>query len=902
MLQEWFRRMWWWLTSSREQANLENEIRLHVELRAERLRSGGLNAEAAAAEARHRFGNTLRVEEKSREVWVSSVLDELWRDLRTSVRGLRRTPGFTAVAVVIIALGVGANTAIFQLFDALRLRSLAVPEPQQLAVIQLAGRKGWRGQQTRPLPTLTNTQWEYIRDHQNTFSGVLAWSADTFGFGSDPQPVRGLFVSGSYFRVLGVAAGLGRVFAPEDDHRGCGTPGAVISDAFWRRELAGDPAVIGRTIIVNYRKLEIIGVSATGFSGLEVGHSFDVSVPICSQAALWTEGNYLDKGTIWWLSVMGRLAPGQTIDYATARLQDFSPELFRATLPVNYPAEDVNDYQKLTLTAKSGGAGVSDLRDPYSDPLLLLLATTGVVLLIACANLATLILARASTREHEFAVRLAIGGSRSHLIRQLMVENGVLAIAGGVTGVFVAYRLSRFVIAFLSVQDDSIFFQTQPDSRVFSYAIAAAALSCIVFGLVPSWRVTRMLAGDSLRTSTRAVAGNKSGSDLRQGLVMLQVAFSFVLLFGALLFSGTLQNLLAVDSGFQMSDVVTGWIDYSRLKLPVARRMQFRREIVDEIRRMPGVASAAETGIVPLSGQSGSNAVWREGSDPKQRIDANFNYIGEGYLKTMAIPILSGRDFNAADRLSSRPVAIVSRTFIRRLGLTGDVVGQYFRREATPSRPETAFEIVGLVPDTKYISLKEEFRPLVFLSASQDNDPDPSMRVMIRASHGNAALIGAIRTTMKSKYPDMQVNLRTFESTVNQGLLRERLMATVSGFFGGLAVLIAAVGLYGVLSYLVVRRTNEIGVRVALGAKPADILKIFAGRAGMLVAAGLISGAIVALLAGQLARSFLFGLEPWDVRTILTAVVILTGVSLLASCLPAWRAAMLQPLAALRQD
>jgi len=303
------------------------------------------------------------------------------------------------LAVLTLALGIGANTAIFQLVDALRLRLLPVKSPEQLALIQLADRKGWRGSQTRPFPTLTNRQWEYFRDHQAVFSGVLAWSATTFGLGTDPRPIRGLFVSGDFFRVLDVEPVLCRVVtAEEEERRGCGLPGAVVSYAFWQRELGGSASAIGKKITLNLQSVEIIGVTAPGFSGLEVGRSFDVAVPICSQRSLWSEGNWLDQGTVWWLAVMGRVPSGQPIESVDARLRDFSPALFEATLPANYPPENVKDYLKMTLRATPRSGGVSDLRGPYNDPLTLLLATTGLVLLIACANLANLILARASAR------------------------------------------------------------------------------------------------------------------------------------------------------------------------------------------------------------------------------------------------------------------------------------------------------------------------------------------------------------------------------------------------------------------------------------------------------------------------------------------------------------------------
>ena len=430
MFGDFLRRIRYWQADAGERADLEEEMRLHVALRAEKLQARGMEHAEAELTARRRFGNELHLHERSREMWISRWLDDLARDIRIGGRGLYRSAGFTIVALLTLALGIGANTAIFQLVDAIRLHSLPVKDPHQLALIQLADRKGWRGNQVKPWPTLTNPQWEYFRDHQEIFSGTLAWSSNMFGLGTDPRPVSGLFVSGDFFRVLGVAPQLGRVFTSEEDRRGCGVPGAVLSHAFWQSEFAGNTAILGRKIILNQQPVEVVGVTGPEFTGLEVGIGFDVAVPICSQAALWNAGNWLDEGAVWWLTVMGRNATDQDIKPINARLGILSTALFEATLSPKYPRENAADYLRMNLRATPGAAGVSDLREPYEDPLFLLLAATGLVLLLACANLGNMILARASAREHEFALRLSIGASRFQLLRQLMVENGLLALGG----------------------------------------------------------------------------------------------------------------------------------------------------------------------------------------------------------------------------------------------------------------------------------------------------------------------------------------------------------------------------------------------------------------------------------------------------------------------------------------
>ncbi len=828
----------------------------------------------------------------------------LLQDLRYGLRTLRNNLSFTAVAVLSLALGIGADTAIFQLLDIVRLRTLPVTEPQRLAMLQLTDRTGWRGSQWSVYPALTNPLWERFRDSQDAFSSVLAWANNGFNLaqGGDQRPARGLFVSGDFFRVLGVEPLMGRVFSAADDRRGCGLPGAVISYSFWQRELGGDASVIGRKLTLNYQPVEVIGVTSAGFFGLEIGHSYDVAVPICSQEMLWNEGHYLDAGTVWWLTVMGRLKPGWTLEKANSQLRASSAALFRATLPANYPAGNVQDYLKFKLAAVATGSGVSWLRRQYGDSLLLLLATAGLVLAIACANLANLMLARATAREREFAVRLAIGASRGRLIRQLMAESFLLAAAGAAFGLYLSGALSQFLVTLLTTQGDPLFLDLEPNRRVFAFAVALASLTCIFFGLAPALRATRTPLADAMKTSGRGLTPTRGRFGLRQALVISQVALSLVLLVGALLFSGSLRNLLAADTGFRQDGLLITNLDFFRLKMPRERRLAFKRDLLERIRSLRGVVSAAEVAIIPLSGGGTDNSVWMGGPDANHKTVSNFNWIGGGYIKTMGMTLLSGRDFDDHDRIGSPKVAIVNQSLARRLGLASDAVGQKFHREATPSEPETVFEIVGLVADTKYYNLREEFPPIAFLSTEQDMEPDPFAQIVTRSTAPLADLTPRIRSAMAEANPAIGLDFRPFAATVREGLLRERLMATLSGFFGLLAAFIAAIGLYGVMSYLVVRRTNEIGIRVALGADPRHILALIMREAAMLLAIGLGAGIVLSLVTVRAAGSMLFGLKPNDPRVLAIAAALLTAVMAAASYLPARRAAGLEPTAALREE
>jgi predicted permease len=831
----------------------------------------------------------------------------LLKDLRYGLRLLRANPGFTAVAVLSLALGIGANVAIFQLLDAVRLRTLPVKEPQKLATLQLADRTGWRGGQASPYEALTNPIWERFRDDQHAsgpFAGVLAWANNDFNLApsGEVRLARGLFVSGDFFRVLGVQPLRGRVFTAADDRKGCGLPGAVMSYAFWQRELGGDASAVGRKLTLNGQSVAIIGVTPADFFGVEIGRSYDLAVPICSQAVLWSDGNWLNEGTTWWLSVMGRLKPGWTLRKANAQLRASSVGLFQATLPANYPAVNVKDYLKFKLEAVPAKTGVSALRTQYSDPLYLLLATTGLVLLIACSNLANLTLARATAREHEIAVRLAIGASRGRLVRQLMAESILLAVAGGGCGLVLAGEFSRLLVAFLGTPGMALFLDLRPNAGVFAFAAGIATLTCILFGLIPALRATRRAPADVMKTGGRSMTASRERFGLRQTLVVSQVALSLVLLVTALLFSGSLRKLLSVDAGFRQNGILIVNLDYSRLKIPVPRRTAFKRDLLQRIQAQPGADSAGETYLIPLSGGSTSNNVWLDGSDTAPKMVANFGWIGGGYIKTMGMTLLAGRDFDGRDTAMSPPVAIVNQTFARKLGLGANPVGRRFRREATPSQPETVFEIAGLVRDTKYNSLREEFRPIAFLSTAQDTDPNPSAQFLVRIDGPLADVTARIKQSVKEAGPAIIVDFRGFDAVIREGLLRERLMATLSGFFGALAALIAAVGLYGVMSYLVARRTNEIGIRMALGANRGNIVSLVLREAATLLLVGLAAGAVLAVAAGYAAGSLLFGLRPTDAGILGMAAALLAAVAIAASYLPAWRAARLDPMTALREE
>jgi putative ABC transport system permease protein len=825
------------------------------------------------------------------------------QDLRFGIRMLLKNPGFTAVAVLSLALGIGANTAIFQLLNAVRLKTLPIKNAQELTQIRLTDISGTRGSKPARYPAVTNPIWEQIRDRQQAFSGLVAWGSADFNLaqGGEVRPAKGLWVSGDFFNVLGVQPELGRTFMTADDKRGCSAPGVVISHSFWQREYGGDKSVVGRKLTLADHQFEVIGITPPNFFGLEVGKSFDVALPICADAIISGKNNRLDSGTNWWLMVTGRLKPGWTIEQASAQLQSISPSLFQQTLPANYPPVSVNNYLGSKLEAVAGGAGYSTLRENYERPLWLLLAIAGLVLLIACANLANLLLARASTREREIAVRQAVGASRMRIIRQLLVETLLLALIGTGLGALLAQVVSRFLVSSLSTDRDAIFLDLTPDWRVLGFATGVAALTCLLFGLTPALRATRIAPADVMKSSGRGLTAGRERFSLRRALVVVQVALSLVLVAGALLFSRSLKKLITVDTGFRQEELLIARVGFGRLNVAPERRLSFRGELLERIKALPGVEAATDMDTVPLTGGGRGNNVWLAGGDGEQKINASFNRIGPEYFRTLQVKLLGGRDFSAHDAENTPKVAIVNETFARLLH-EANPVGHRFVVEQTPSEPETAYEIVGLVRDTKFEELREELIPIVYLPSDQDPQPSQGRQFLIRSNLPQADVTAAVNGALNEVNPAMDVSFQWFKTMVEESVLRERLMASLSGFFGVLALLLASIGLYGILSYGVASRTNEIGIRMALGAKSRDVLALILREAFLLVVVGIVVGLPAVFVATRFASTLLFGLSPTDPLSLSLAGLLMLGVALVAGYLPARRATKVDPLVALRYE
>jgi len=825
-------------------------------------------------------------------------------DLRHGVRLLRLNPGFAAIAVLSLTLGVGANTALFQLLDAVRLRTLPVNRPQELVQIRVAT-PDWKPMVFAfgAYQDLTNPLWELIRDRQQGFSRVAAVGGSLVNLNDHGarQYAQGLWVSGSFFDVLEVQPVLGRVLTASDDRPGCGSASAVISYDFWQREYGGDPAVLGKTLTMDEGRFEIVGATSPNFFGVEVGRSYDLAMPICAGAQVGRSGNALQSRDYWWLAVIGRLKPGWTLERASAQLAAISPELMRTTVPSGYPGSRTNEYLGLTLGAFPANSGLSRLRARYEDPLWFMLAIAGVVLLIACANLANLMLARGGTREREIAVRLAIGATRGRLIRQLLAESLLLAALGSVCGWLLARGLSRFLVSFLNSfgsRGNSVFLDLRDDWRLLGFTLGATILTCLLSGLAPALRGSRIAPAAALAAGRATLGRQRFG--LRRILVVAQVALSLLLIVSALLFARSLGKLLDLNAGFRQEGLIYTTLDYVRLKLPRDQRHAFKRNMLERIRAVPGVASVAETAILP----AGLN-YWRMGviADPAQPArQSKFNWVSPGYFQTMETTMLAGRDFDGRDIESSPTVAVVNEAFVRDFFHNGEAIGRVFRSVAEPGYPEANYRVIGVVKNSKYQDIREEFQPIVFAPEAQHPSPTTFQVLMIRSNMATASLVGGIKESVRAANPEIGVDFEVFRNMILRQLLRERLMAWLSSFFGVLAAVLATVGLYGVLSYMVVQRTREIGIRMAIGATPPAIIGMILWEAVSLLLIGLAIGTVLALLALNVAAKLLYGLSPRDPLSFVGAILLLSAAALAAAYIPARRASRLQPMAALREE
>jgi predicted permease len=878
------------------------ELEAHLQIETDENVARGMAPDEARWAAQRKLGNALQIREEIYDMNTLAVVDTVWQDLRYGARLLRRNPAFTTVALLSLMLGIGANTAIFQLLDAVRLRSLPVKDPSQLVEVRLAGTQPRPGNVITRYAELTNPQWERLRTDQRAFSSMLAWAPMRLNLasGGEIRYAQAIFVSGNFFEMLGVSAARGRLLATADDQRDCSSRAAVISHAFWQREYGGNPAIVGRPMRLENRAFDIVGVAPAGFYGVEVGRMFDVAVPICASGALGGDSSVLDDNFTWWLSTMGRLRPGWSVERATAHLQTMSPTLFRETASPRLDPEQIEAYRKFRLEAVPRGGGFSSLRTRYEAPLWLLLGLSALVLLVACANLANLLLARAGARAREMAVRLAIGASRRRVVRQLLSESLLLAAIGTLLGAILARMISASLVSFLSTGRDPLSVPIAMDWRVLGFTAATAVATTILFGLAPALRATSAPIESVMRASSRGLTASRGRFGWQRALVVAQVALSLVMVLVALLFTFSLRNLTGADTGFSIDNLVVTDLDFGGVAVPADRRLRLQRELLDDVRSIPGVTSAAQVSMVPFGGWSARDEVRLEGR-PQDQLPASMNDVSARYFETMRTPLVAGRDFDDRDASGSPTVVIVNQTFARRyLGGTS-AIGQRIQMRTGPQQWSTA-EIVGLVNDTTYVDLREPFQPIVYRAAAQERDPGTDLRVVLRSELSLAGVRSAVTTIAARHNPQITLSFRAFPTMVRETLRRDWLMATLSGFFGVLAILLASIGLYGVMAYMVASRRHEIGIRLALGSDRQSIVRMVMREAMLLVAVGLGLGALLAVLTATTARSMLFGLAPTNPLALVAASLTLATTGAAAAIIPALRAGRLQPTSALRED
>jgi len=886
---------------NRRDEELRDELEAHLAHEADARVRDGLDESSARAAAARRLGNTPRIRETVYESGSLGWIESVARDLRYAVRVLRRSPGFAAAAIVSLALGIGANTAIFELLDALRLRSLPVERPGELAEIRIAGSNRGMGISSSPQDDMTAPLYEAFAREQDAFTSVFAWAASDYHAGRTPnrQNVRGLIVTGTLFPTLGVMPYRGRLLTPDDDRRGCRAGSVVLSHAYWLRQYGGRDAAIGSSIVLDEQTFQIAGVTPPEFFGLDVGRSFDVAVPACAQA-LW-DPNVFEQRNRWWLITMGRLKPGWTIERAAEHVGRLSAGVVSETLPSGYDPSTLKRWAALKLTAVAGGHGVSQWRDDYERSLWLLLAITGLVLLLACANLANLMLARASVREREFALRTAIGASRGRLLSQAIAESALIAAVGAVAGGVLADTLSRALIHFVSTDANRLALDITPDWRVLGFTAAIATLTCLICGFVPALRCARTDPTTALKAGGRSLT-NASGFSFQRLLVVGQVAVSLVLIVGALLFVRSFRNVTSIDVGMSIDHLYVAVAGFNRPNITPEASQQMRQALLERVQAMPEVQAAATSTLIPLSGMSWTHGIRIASARGDRNGQSKFTWISPGYLETVGMTVLRGRGFDTRDTASARGVMLVNETFVRQYLDPATAIGTVVRTVAEPEYPALDREVIGIVRDAKYGGIKDDVPAWAFVPASQHPSPQPWTFLLIRSQASLAALTPSLTRAYADAGATSDTVVWPMTDQVHDSLTRDRLMSWLSGFFGVLAGLLSAIGLYGVMAYAAARRSNEIAIRMALGAGRGDVLRMMLGQASRLVLVGVAIGIAVALALGQSVQALLFGIVPHDFTTIALAALALLAIGLTAAYVPTARAARISPLDGLRAE
>lgn len=823
-------------------------------------------------------------------------------DLRDAFRALRATPVVTAVAVLSLALGMGATTAMFSIVDALVLRPLPVRDAHRLTLLSSTV-KSATSDETWANVSWTNPIWESIRDRK-LFDAAFAYGDTRFDLSErgEVDPVGGLRASGDMFNVLGVSAALGRTLTSADDVRGGGPDGAVamISYGFWQRRYGGARDVVGKTITLDRKPFTIVGVTEPKFFGPDVGRTFDVVIPIGAMTLL--NSRILESRDSWWLRVMVKLAPGQTAAQATAALRAMQPQIAEETRP---PSRGLDSEPHLSrpFDLSPAAAGSSELRKNYQKPVVALMAIVSLTLLIACGNIANLLLARATARRHELSVRTALGASGFRLARQLFTESVLLSGVGALLGVAFAWWGSRLIVAQLSTTTNRVFLDVGLDWRVLTFTGAIAVGTAVLFGIVPAFRASRIAPIEAMKEQGRGTSSGKSVG-LAGSLVMAQVALSLVLLVGAGLFVRTFTSLVTRDVGFERNRALIVSIGASRTGVDSAARTVMYNRIRQAALAVPGVTNAALSATMPL----GDNTLVRRMDFPgrpelpeQERIVLR-NIVSDGFFRTLGTPMIAGRDFDSRDGPGGARAVIVNQAFVKTYFDGVDPMGRMIAEVQDPYSDPAPMEIVGVVADAVYRSTREAAKPTMYWPMGRLARPSAEVKLVVRsATMRPASLTKAVSAAVTGVNRDLTLSIRPLEDQVNASIVQERVVATLAGFFGGMAVLLAALGLYGITAYSVSRRNVELGIRMALGTSPAGIVRLVLARVTLLVTGGVIVGTVLSIWATGFVGTLLFDVGPRDPLTLGGAALALCAVAGLAGLIPARLAARIDPARILRE-
>jgi predicted permease len=840
-------------------------------------------------------------------------MESLIKDIRYGFRNLIKRPGFTAVAVITLALGIGANTAIFTLLNAVTFKKLPVTRPDDLVFFQDSADEGtsngdpYLGEWRR----FSYASYQYFLAHDQSYQGLSAFRSgesrvsvtDVANKTADSQRASSHLVSGNYFSVLGVSAFLGRVLTPEDDKPGA-PPAAVISYGYWKNQWNSDPRMINREVLINGKSFTIVGVTPPEFFGIRVRRSPDLWVPLVFQPQIEMRESYLENPRIFWLNFVGRLKPGVQFEQAQASAN----VLIHQFLLGQAGSQPTADYRTAMATSyvklAPGARGISGLRIFYSKALQMLMVIVGLVLLIACANVGNLLLSRAAARKAEISLRLALGASRYRIVRQLLTESFLLAAFGGLVGILLAQWGVRILVALVAKTTP---LDVQPDVPVLIFTATVSILSGVVFGLVPALNASKTDLTTAIKERSARTGRRRLRIGLASGLVIAQVGLSMVLLAGAGLFARSLMNLQEADVGFNRDNVLLLTLDTRLAGYKPTQLNGLYREIIDRLKELPGVQSATIATYAPISGHGRNSTVTVRGYTPRPGEDRDVNdwLVGPDYGKTLGVPLLLGREIDIRDTPASQKVAVVNQSFARYFFPGQNPIGRrfFFGEEDDPERGEE-LEIVGVLGDVRYDSAKAEAGRTAYRPILQVQDADAySSNIEIRTTGDPASLTPTARAVLKQIDAKLPVyDVTTLREQLSGRLQQETLVAELVSFFGVLALLLASIGLYGVMAHGVVRRTKEIGIRMALGAERRRIVWMVMRETILLVVVGIVIGVPVAVGAARLIASQLFGLRPADPFTLIVSALVLAGVASLAGFLPARKASKVNPLTALRYE